>query len=307
MRSLQENQANPANQANQADAGVVLIEGQASLTANPAQVHIGQPVVWTLSVKHGRSDGLGETVKAPVREKEAWVLTDGPRTTQVDLPDGTVRTDVGWTYLSLRPGNRTPADYALTLKRGAPLHVEVGSLEVLGELEEGEDAPRPMAPVLPIEASHSGHGGIWIGLGLLALLVFVVWRMTRGGRDQAPVLHSKGPFDELKAAQLPGEPAAVRQALFDWHRDLRGGIDHKLGADLAALMDGAWLEQSQELAGAGDLPWTEVEELLQELERLKYQEPLPSRLTLSGMAERVAALAIRLDSDSAHTDGGVRA
>ena len=284
-----------AFQDNQPEFEVVPIKGQATLMASPGQVHIGEPVVWTLSVHHGKSDGLGEKLKAPVNKKDGWVLVEGPLTSQEAQPDGSVRSDVSWTYLCLRPGTRTPAAYSLTLKRGAPLHVELGSLEVLSELEEGEEVPRPMAPILPIEAGPSGHGGFWLGAGLLALLVFVIWRMTRRGDKPAEAETGPSNWESLKQASLPQDPDSVRQSLFDWHRDLRAGIDHKLCSDLGALMDGPWLEESRELAGAGDMPWQEIEEVVIELERLKYLEPLPSRLTLSGIAERVGALAGHLE------------
>ncbi|MDF1836357.1 MAG: hypothetical protein P1V35_00680 [Planctomycetota bacterium] len=285
-------------QENKPGTEVVLIEGQATLTPLPAEVHIGEPVVWTLSVQHGATDGLRGEAKAPLRKKDGWVLLEGPATGQTNLPDGSVRTEVSWTYMALRPGSRTPADYGLTLKRGAPLHVEITSLQVLGELEEGEDAPRPMAPIRPIEAGPSGHGGLWLGAGLLALLVFIVWRMSRRGTQAEPTAAAPSVLQGLKQASLPTDPSTVRESLFVWHRDLRSGIDYKLGEDQGALTDGPWLQSSRELPGAGDMPWSEIESVLGELERLKYLEPLPSRLTLSGVAEQVVALANRLDRDS---------
>ena len=274
---------------------VVLIEGQASLKAVPVQVHIGQPVVWTLSVQHGGADGLPENLKAPLRKNEGWVLLSGPVFRHTELGGDAVLSEVEWTYLSLRPGNRTPADYPLTLKRGAPLHVQLDSLEVLGELEEGEDAPRPSAPIRPIEAQPSGHGGLWLGCGLVAILACVLWMRRRGGRSTEQTTEATQVWKGLQGVQVSENGDVARQGLFDWHRDLRQGVDGKLGLNLGALTDADWLQQGQGVSGSQTFPWSELKAVLGELEQLKYQESLPGRLTLESLAERVRSLATTIE------------
>ncbi|MFT5199762.1 MAG: hypothetical protein ACI87O_002435, partial [Planctomycetota bacterium] len=184
-------------------ADVVPIAGQANLIAVPAQAHIGEPVVWTLSVQHSSGDGLPEKLKAPFQEKDGWVLTQDLAIKRIDQPDGFVRSEASWTYLSMRPGSRFPDDYTLTLKRGAPLSVELGALEVLGELEESEDAPRPMAPILPIEAGPSGHGGLWLGIGLLVTLVFLLLARRKGARPREQAVVEPVIWEKLKSVSVP--------------------------------------------------------------------------------------------------------
>jgi hypothetical protein len=278
----------------QPKADVVLIEGQANLIAVPAQAHIGEPVVWTLSVQHSSGDGLPEKIKAPFQKKDGWVLTQDLSIKRIDQPDGSVRSEASWTYLSMRPGTRFPGDYTLTLKRGAPLSVELGALEVLGELQESEDAPRPMAPILPIEAGPSGHGGLWLGVGLLATLVFLLLWRRKGARPSEQTVVEPVIWEKLKAVSVPTDAKEARQALFDWHRDIRQGIDRALSDDRSALVDAEWIEQCSEAPGGASLPWQHLESVLVELEGLKYAEPLPGRLTLAGVGERVSALSYEL-------------
>lgn len=282
-------------QETDAPVEVVLIEGQASLTVEPTEVHIGQPVVWTLSVEHSTGDGLPDEIEAPLNAKEDWVLTSGPQISTEQLANGRMRTDVEWTYFSLRPGSRTPADYALTLKRGAPLKVELQSLQVLAELEEGEDAPREMAPIREIEAGPSGHGALWLGAGFVAILAVLLWRLSR---KRGPVEAAAAPeavWKDLKGAQVSDDIQVARQSLFDWHRDLRAGVDTALGMDLGALTDGDWFTRLREAEAAKTYPLDEMQTVLGELEQLKYQEPLPGHLTLNEVCTRVQSLAATLE------------
>ncbi len=274
---------------------VVLIEGQASLKAMPQQVSIGQPVVWTLSVEHASGDGLPAEVEAPLNVKDDWALLEGPQVTTESLANGRARTDVQWTYFSLRPGRRTPADYTLTLKRGAPLKVEVQSIEVLGELEEDEQAPREMAPLREIEAGSSGHGALWVGAGLVVILAALLWRWSRRGGPSVAVATQTPVWKSLKEAQVSDDAQVARQRLFDWHRDLRSGVDRALGEDRGALTDGDWLTQARSTNGADGFPWEPLQAVLDELEQLKYQEPLPGRLTLQEVCTRVQDLAAGLE------------
>ncbi|MCP5021015.1 MAG: hypothetical protein GY930_04480 [bacterium] len=282
-------------QETETPAEVVLIEGQASLTVEPKEVHIGQPVVWTLSVEHATGDGLPAEIAAPLNIKENWVLRDGPQTLTETLANGRMRTDVQWTYFSLRPGSRTPSDYALTLKRGAPLKVELQSLQVLGELEPGEEAPREMAPIREIEAGPSGHGALWLGAGFVAILALVLWRFSRRRASVEVAAAPETVWKGLKEAQVSQDAQTARQSLFDWHRDLRAGVDSALDMDLGALTDGDWFARLRTAQAAGTYPLDEMQNVLEELEQLKYQEPLPGQLTLNEVCTRVQALAATLE------------
>jgi hypothetical protein len=131
-------------------------------------------------------------------------------------------------------------------------------------------------------------------LGLVVILALLVWRKTGGRKREDQATSAPSIWDALQEATLPADPDAARQTLYDWHHDLRRGVDRALGTDRGACIDAHWIEQTRAAAGARSYPWADLERVLEELERLKYQQPMPGRLTLEGVGERVRSLAAAL-------------
>ncbi len=278
---------------------LALTQGEAQLAFEPSQVAIGQPFVCTLSVAHDRADALPKALPSPFTTGEDWILLEGPVTRITDVPTGGVRTEVRWTFMALQPGS-FQEDYSLTLKRGAPVEVRVPTLEVAAELTEFDEAPRPLAEVLPAPEEDASPLAMYLSAGglLALLLVWFLWRQSRRNKASFVPTPAETPSELLTHATW--EEARARDILFDWHRELRSAMDQRLGCERASLPEEVWLQETQADVQAGgpisEDSWRAWSATLAQLEHLKYAQDLPSRLTGEDLQTKVRALALGLQS-----------
>ncbi len=256
------------------------------------EVAIGQPWRCVLSVVHDPADGLPESLTAPFPPGEDWVLLHGPVVRGQALEGGGWRSTATWEYMALQPGAHTTGDYELTLLRGAQVQPEPASLSVLHELAAEESSPRPLADALPVPPDPGGVGA-WILLGALVLglaaWLFSRWRRRTTSETPAPQATATQRLQQVTWSEEEG-----RECLFAWHRELRRAVDEVAEARGEARIavrptwtDDAWIAAGPGVAAMSPGLWERWCELLRELERLKYDAHLPSRLTGEELQVRV--------------------
>lgn len=193
---------------------------------------IGQPIEWRVHVE-GAALGRDNDERAREHELEAlgWVLLDGP----VYDGDSTRR----YTLLALDPGQRTTLELQLALAGGGVAVAPAVTLEVLGELAEGEDAPRPARGFRAVDdLAVLSPGALGVALGVFVLAVGGVFVFVRL-RRRAPVPVALGPTAAQRLAALTPEldPLTLVGALGPLVRAL---VDEAAGEDRAALTDEEW-------------------------------------------------------------------
>ena len=187
---------------------------------------------------------------------------------------------------------------------------------VRGVLAEGEDAPRPLrglpegfgSPALATATSRWP----WIagGLALAAVLALAVARLLRRrawGSRAAATPDDPGELLERLAADLPRDPALLRERHFALTRLLRESADRRAGAARAGLTDEEWLARLGEdaLAPEARAPLAEV---LGRAAAVKYGAALPTewalRETVETARRALAALDGRRPELAAESGGG---
>jgi hypothetical protein len=245
----------------------------ARLFPQPLQAEIGQPVLWTLEVRHAANTRV--SVGAAPELDQSWVLLDGPRTSSSEAGFRIV-----WEALSLEAGLRTLPVPELGWQN-QPLSVTAEPLAVRGELAAEEDAPRALRGA--IDAGPDSQTPIWLtGLALGAALLLVLaalWWRARARRQPAP--RAPSPEQQLQWLRERAASGAVapRDAVYALTQLLRAALDAREGRHRAALTDAQWAMDVGE-------PWAA---LLARAESIKYAGIEPSPLLLGELLDRAAA------------------
>jgi len=206
-------------------------------SATPEEVAIGEPVSWTLTVPHDREEGL--IVPDEVVPDDTWVLLDGPdRDTLPDASQETATTTVRWRVISLVPGERDLPVLELRLESGQPVVPWLGRVRVRGELEEEEDAPRPLADFHAIEERARGVRMARIGMAACGALVLIAGAVlfTRNRRD-AP---TPPPTARQRLQALDLSETAARDTAAGLASVLRGAVEERYDFALVGSTDEEW-------------------------------------------------------------------
>jgi hypothetical protein len=204
----------------------------ASGATRPGAARIGQPIEWRIHVD-GAALGRDSDERAREHELEAlgWVMLDGP----VYDGDSARR----YTLMALDPGQRTTLELQLALADGGVAVAPAATLEVLGELAEGEDEPRPARGFRAVEDSTVlSPGALGGALGALVLAaggVFLLVRLRR--RVVTPAATGPTAAERLAALSPELDPLVLVAALGPLVRQL---VDEATGEERAALTDEEW-------------------------------------------------------------------
>ncbi|MEY2784650.1 MAG: hypothetical protein RL277_854 [Planctomycetota bacterium] len=248
-------------------------DAQALLRPQPASAAIGEPVLWTLEVRHSPSTRVGVGAAPPL--DRTWVLLDGP--TRLDNAEGF---ELRWRALSLEAGERVLPAPALSWN-GQPLSLETQPLSVRAELALEEDAPRalygaiappPQPPSLLLPALACG-AVLLAGLGLF-------WWRRRRIRPAAPL----PPSPQAELARLRelwvGSHLSARDAAFALTRLVRKARDEHDRNARAALTDEQWAMEAGEL----------FRQLFLKAEAIKYAGAEPSRFLMEELFDGARTL-----------------
>jgi hypothetical protein len=214
----------------------------ASGATRPSAARIGQPIEWRIHVD-GAALGRDSDERAREHELEAlgWVMLDGP----VYDGDSARR----YTLMALDPGQRTTLELQLALADGGVAVAPAATLEVLGELAEGEDAPRPARGFRAVEdVTVLSPGALGMVLGVFVLAaggLFALVRLRR--RVVTPAATGPTAAERLAALSPELDPLALVATLGPLVRQL---VDELTGEERAALTDEEWRARLTPLTGS---------------------------------------------------------
>jgi hypothetical protein len=259
---------------------------EARLSCEPLEAAVGEPMTWLLAVEHpaGTQVELPEPdplATLPELERLSWAVVDGPATETRPTQDGRRRTSFRWTVLSLEGGKRVLPTLEVRTQNGAGAFSDTPSVDIWTELAEGEDAPRELAPLVPLSAQvpvlRPLHLGAIVVILLAAWILVARWRRRRAReREPQPVVVDARALIDALALRLQREAAgdaeALREVGFELTRLLRGEIEEKLELELAATNDDEWLARGRTaVATAGPEGGARASDLLDELERWLHE------------------------------------
>ncbi|MCP3919236.1 MAG: hypothetical protein GY711_27165 [bacterium] len=263
-------------------------------SATPEEVVIGEPVAWTLTVPHDRDERL--IVPEEVVPDDTWVLLEGPdRDTLPDALEDSATTTVRWRVMSLVPGERDLPVLELRLESGQPVVPWLGRLRVRGELDEEEDAPRPLADFHAIEERARGVRIARIGMAAGGALVLIagVFLFTRSRKEApAPVPTAR---QRLQALDL--SEAAARDTAAGLASVLRGAVEDRYELALAGSTDEEWCEAVRADGRLAARTRERVEDILGWSAEVRFGHARPTRFRIEeqvghaqGVLDDLAAL-----------------
>ncbi|MFM7281068.1 MAG: hypothetical protein ACKO32_04730 [Planctomycetia bacterium] len=252
---------------------VVAAEAQAVLRPEPASAAIGEPVLWTLEVRHPQQTRV--IVKEAPALDGTWALLDGP--TRLDTSQGFA---IRWRALSLEAGERVLPLPALSWN-GQALSVDARALSVRAELAAEEDAPRALygeiaAPPPP----QSILLPVLLCVAMLLSAAGLVWWWRRRHRPVLPA--PPGPREELERLRelWSGSHLCAHDAAFALTRLVRKACDANDKQARVALTDEQWAREAGE----------PFRLLLLKAEAIKYAGAEPSRFLMEELFDGARAL-----------------
>ena len=257
----------------------------AELHSNPVEAVIGEPLEWTLRVRHPvdvkvsleNDDALARLAEI---ERLSWAVIDGPRVEVVRTSATETLTSFRWRVLSLEGGKRGLPEMLVRTENGTVAAAPAGEIQIWGELAQGEDAPRDTAGLHDIELAPARLSAFQVAGGSLALvlllvLVLVFLRRARRARVESPPT----PAERLAAlrAALPNTPEEVREFAFVLSHALRQAVEQQLGGSFEGLTHEEWLARARSQSGVAADVIGELQGLLVALVPLKYSREVPTR------------------------------
>jgi hypothetical protein len=288
--------------------------GEATLEVAPVEARIGQPVEWILRVRHAVNDA--PVVLADPVTDGTWMLTEGPLrdTSIVDagLESESGLTTMRWSVMSLTGGERTLPELEVRLESGGTLIARPETLVVRGDLEEGEDAPRPLADFHVIEERTSGLHWTRFGLiGLVGTIIVGGLVLLARPRRPAPVPPPPSPRQRLRtladSAHGAGveEEGSARRIAFELHGILRGAVDERFEQSMSGHTDEEWCEVVRSTLGAdGRLPeetLRSIGALLAWCGEVRFGGAHPTRFRVEEQLETAAGILDRIGPIGAST------
>lgn len=280
----------------------------------PETVAIGEPFTLHLDILHDSE--LRVLLEAPEgggsddEFGDSWVLLQPRRVVHLPLDDGTPRTltQVRWRLFGLEPGElELPVIGADALTSGTVHNIEARTarVNVLPELAEGEDAPRPLQGFQPPPLVEEGPlgtlllvvlGGGLLLLGVLAFLLvrWFLWRRAAPRRSAGPTA-----LDQLEGLD-PSDEGSTRELHYALARLTRLSLDGPAHAARAGQTDEEWITT---LRAAGALPTVLVdraEVLLGKCAEVKYGASQPTRWAATEAWEEARALCMEARAAREH-------
>lgn len=254
---------------------------------------IGRPLHFTVTLR-GKSAEDAKLASDALDLGYAWSVVDGPRDV-VDLSLTTAsRGDrrLQWTIIALESGRAAtpPVDFKLT--GGDVVVVPAATIEVLPELAEGEDAPRPLRGFRAVEDRRIGDPRLVLAaMALLLVLPFLIVgfvryrRRPRSGSTTTPEVTPREAIDALDAA---GDPRGTMSALGPL---VRRALDSTRGRDDASLTDAEWTAALQASEGLLEEDRRAATELVHELSAVRFGGGDPTSFAAKDAVERARRLA----------------
>jgi hypothetical protein len=248
-------------------------DAQALLKPQPSSAAIGEPVLWTLEVRHSPSTHVGVGAAPPL--DGTWALLDGP--TRLDSAQGF---ELRWHTLSLEAGERVLPVPALSWN-AQPLSIETQTLTVRSDLEAEEDAPRALyGEIAPAPQPPSILLPVLLCSAALLAMLGLVWWWRRRHRPTPPAPPT--PREELERLRelWIGSHLSARDAAFGLTRLVRRAHDANENQARVAWTDEQWAREAGE----------HFRLLLQKAEAIKYAGAEPSRFRMEELFEAARAL-----------------
>lgn len=285
---------------------------QATLEVEPAEARIGQPVEWVLRVRHALGD-VPVALADPVPDG-TWVLVDGPRR-DTSVADAGLDTETGlttmrWNVMSLTGGERGLPQLEVRLESGETVIARPATLVVQGDLEEGEDAPRPLADFHVIEERTSGlhWTRLWL-IGLAGTIVVGGIVLFARPRRPAPAGPPPTPRQRLRTLAESAQGAAVdaqggaRRIASELHGILRGAVDERFGQSMPGRTDEEWCEAVRANPGEDGRLSEEtlgsIEDLLAWCGEVRFGGAHPTRFRVEEQLEAAARILDRVGAAGA--------
>ncbi len=288
-------------------AAALLAAGEVHQTLTPLEAlggpatgastaRIGQPVEWRIVSDDVPLARAGWEVPVAALEAAGWRLLDGPR----HLDE---RTRV-YTLCALDPGACATPSLAVALADGAMAEAAAATLEVLGELAEGEDAPRPAKGFrsVPDRAVTTPRvaGGSLVALGILG--TGAAWFAARRrrlrdrasasaaptGRTRLAALEQAYGAGALDPAALIGALGPLVRALVDEERAPQGASRAEALARAAALTDAEWVAALPATVPAA------AAKIVDEAARVRFSGAAPTPFAARQLLDDALALAEQL-------------
>ena len=283
--------ASLAPQANGVEATATLEPVDAE--AGAAGVHIGQPLHFTITLKGNAAKGA-TLAEDDLELGYAWSVVDGPRdAVDASLPAverAAVR--LQWTLIALESGGATTPAVEFELVGGEALVAPPATIEVLPELGEGEDAPRPLLGFRDVEDRRLGDPRLVVAaaIGLLALPLLIVGfvRFRKRPRTSASAGSGFTPRQAIEALDPAVDPRGAMSALGPL---LRRALDETLGCDHSSLTDAEWVLGVEISDGLSEDDRRAAAQLLQELSAVRFGGGDPTSFAAKDALERARRLA----------------
>ena len=272
-------------------------EGAARLVFAPNEVDIGQPVEARLEVTHAAGETAELRGGGPLAEglDAAWELIDGPRVATRPAEGGRAVTTWRWQLIALEPGERALPALEVAAA-GVILEVaEAQPLFVRGELESGEDAPRPPPAFHDAPADRPRvfmRPGTFVGLAALALVLALGTRAfaRRLGRRRAAPGEPTPKERLLHFARNARGEGSARTDVYGLTSLLRAALDERAGLERPSLTDEEWLDAAAEELSADRLE--RLRRLFAEAEAIKYAGREPTPFAVDELASAAVEIAV---------------
>lgn len=301
---------------------------RARLRPEPPVAHIGQSVVWTLSVEHpvGSAAHLGDAFAAA---DLGWVEESRgtPFTRPLVGEEPMLITTLTWTGRPLEPGDLSPPAGEVSWSGGRGREVmrpQTAVLRVHGELTADEDVPRPPAGLESAIAAHRDTGVVptlsavplaaVLVLALVLLAAFALWRGRRRGR--AKDVASMTPRESLASlrAEQDRDPGGPRAAawLLELSGILRRAVEEMPGREggvrlgrgpAPGLTDAEWLAWLTDERLLDREHVAQARDLLDSLEATRFSGRKPTRFAVEAMLEQGQLFLDNLGAAAARAGG----
>ncbi len=268
-------------------------DSSGSGSGSGAGAQIGRPLHFTITLA-GKGAAGAKLASDALELGYAWSVVDGPRdAVDLSLPAAN-RADVRlqWTIIALESGSAATPPVDFKLSGGEVVVVPAATIEILPELAEAEDAPRPLRGFRDVEDRRLGDPRLVLAaMALLLALPFLIIGFVRYRRRPRPggaTAHEVTPQQAIDALDAAGDPRGTMSALGPL---LRRALDGTRGCDDASLTDAEWTAALQASEGFLEEDRRAATELVHELSTVRFGGGDPTSFAAKDAVERARRLA----------------